>query len=119
MSKTYKGILKDLQEFEKSPLNIGYDFRLDLADIILRRLGKLKWSQAKLASVIGIHPPMLTKIMHSASNCTFETAGKILFALGVREAHIVQDAPHSVRSRGSNGSAKSTARGKQDQDGFG
>jgi plasmid maintenance system antidote protein VapI len=76
--------LKDLEAFESTPEARGYDLRLDLADIVLRHLGRRNVSQRQLARAIGVPPSYLTKIIHSAQNCTFEAAGKIFYALGIK-----------------------------------
>lgn len=81
---TIQDILNDLKEFENSPENAGYDLRLDLADIIVRHLDGQKWTQARLAKAAGMKDAYLTRVIHSAQNCTFDVAGRILHALGVQ-----------------------------------
>ena len=72
-----------IKEFENTPEGYAYSLRLDLTEIVLRRLGN-NMTQARLADKAGIKPQMVTRIVHAASNCTFETAAKVLFALGVK-----------------------------------
>ena len=81
---TIRGLLKELESFNTTPESAGYDLRLDLSTIIHMHLARKGWTQSKLAAACGMKAPLLTRIMHGASNCTFETAGRILFALGVQ-----------------------------------
>ena len=92
---TTQSLLKDLEDFDKSPESRGYDLRLDLADIILRHLDHNGWTQKKLAEAAGMKPPLLTRVIHGASNCTLDTAGRILFALGIQGKLIEADAVNS------------------------
>ena len=78
-----RDLLSDLAEFESTPESRGYDLRLDLAEIILRHLDGRRWTQGKLARAAGMKSSFLTRITHAAQNCTFEVAGRLLFALGV------------------------------------
>lgn len=80
----FQGILDDLREFEASPESRGFDLRLDLADIILRHLDGKRWTQKRLAEAAGMKPSFLTRVIHASNNCTFDVAGRILFALGVQ-----------------------------------
>ena len=84
MKKIFRDLLKDLEEFDRTPEGWSCDLRLDLADIIIRHLAEKSWTQAKLAEAAGMKQPALTRILHSDANCTFETAGRVLFALGVK-----------------------------------
>ena len=75
---------KVLEDFKKSPQSVGHDLRLDLADIIYRYLAQNGWTQNRLAEAAGMKPQRITKILHGDTNCTFDTAGRLLFALGTR-----------------------------------
>ena len=77
-------VLKDIEHLEKTPEGHAYDLRLDLSEIVLRHLDGKHWTQNQLAKAAGMRPQVLTRIIHAASNCTFETAGRILFALGIK-----------------------------------
>jgi plasmid maintenance system antidote protein VapI len=77
-------LLKDLEAFESTPESRGYDLRLDLAQIVLRHLKEKGWTQKALADAAGMKAPFLTRIIHAAQNCTFDVAGRLLFALGIR-----------------------------------
>ncbi len=72
-----------LDQYENTPDSYGIGLRLDLSEIVLRHL-KNNMTQASLARESGLSPQMVTRIVHAATNCTFETAGKVLFALGIK-----------------------------------
>lgn len=73
-----------LQEFKGSPESVGIDLRMDLASIILRKLREMKWTQKQLASESGLKASYISRLIHAEANCTFESAGRILHALGLR-----------------------------------
>ena len=77
-------LLNDLEAFNNTPQGRGYDLRLDLSSIIVRQLDAKGWTQKELADRAGVKEPFITRLIHAGTNCTFETAGRILFALGVR-----------------------------------
>src|ERR1700693_4419125 len=77
-------LLAGLEEFERSPASRGLDLRLDLAQIVLHRLSELGWTQRQLGEAAGTPEQVVTRIVHSSANCTFDTAGRILFALGTK-----------------------------------
>jgi hypothetical protein len=88
-----RDLLGDLERFDQAPESRGHDLRLDLSEIILRHLSKKGWTQKRLAQEAGMKETMLTRIIHAASNCTFDTAGRILFALGIKaKLHEVREA---------------------------
>ena len=74
---------KQIRQYDNTPDGYSDSLRLDLSEIVLRHL-EGGMTQVKLANKAGIKPQMITRIVHAVSNCTFETAGKILFALGVK-----------------------------------
>ena len=73
-----------LSELEKTPESVGLGLRLDLSQIIHQHLADKKISQKKFATMCGMKPPLLARVMYSNANCTFDTAGRILYAMGVR-----------------------------------
>jgi ribosome-binding protein aMBF1 (putative translation factor) len=81
---TTRDLLNDLDEFDNTPEGRGYDLRLDLSSIIVRQLAAKGWTQKKLADEVGVKESFITRLIHSSANCTFDTAGRVLFALGVR-----------------------------------
>lgn len=60
------------------------DLRLDLSDMIFRFLTETGWTQQKLADACGMKAPALTRIMHGRTNCTFDTATRIILAMGLK-----------------------------------
>jgi transcriptional regulator with XRE-family HTH domain len=78
----FRDLLNDLEKHDESPT--GLDLRLDLAEVILSHLDGKKWTQARLADAAGMKASYLTRITHSAQNCTFEVADRIASALGVK-----------------------------------
>ena len=63
---------------------MGVELRLHLSEIVLRHLRRHDWSQRELAEKTGLKESFISRVVHSNANCTFETAGRLLFALGVR-----------------------------------
>src|SRR5579862_5872761 len=76
--------LSVLREFDSEPESVGYDLRLDLSTIVSQHLAEKGWTQTRLAKAAGMKPSFLTRIIHGTNNCTFEVAGRIIFALGIR-----------------------------------
>ena len=83
--------LKDIEAFQKTPEGAGFGLRNDLAEIIVRQLGERGMTQTDLAQAAGMKPQQLSRVIHSSANCTLDTAGRILHALGIsatlRESH--------------------------------
>jgi len=77
-------VLKNLDEFEKTPESDGYDLRLDLAEIILRNLDRNGCTQSQFAEKAKMKAPQLTRLIHAATNWTADTAGRITHALGIK-----------------------------------
>lgn len=83
MSRVMLNITKALEEADTSPQSVGFDFRLDLADIVLAQLKAKGWTQKRLAKESGFKESFISRIIHAESNCTFDVAGRILSALGL------------------------------------
>ena len=82
--------LNALEDYKQNdPESQGVHLRLNLAEIVIRQLNANGWTQAELAERIGKKEPFISRIIHSDTNCTFDTAGRILFALGV-QAELVE-----------------------------
>lgn len=77
-------ILHDLAQFEATPAGIGHELRLDLADAIVNTCKTNGWTHRQLAERAGMKPAQLSRIVHGSTNCTFDVAARILFALGLR-----------------------------------
>jgi len=83
MNPDIKSILHTLKKYKETPESRGLELRLNLADIILRHLRLKGWNQRDLAAETRMKEPFVSRVLHSSANCTFETAGRLLFALGV------------------------------------
>ena len=86
--------LRDFEEFEDTADGWAMDLRLSLADIIVKHLRQLGWSQKALAERVGTTEARISALVHGESNCTFDTAARILHALGVK-ADLVE--PYRIR----------------------
>ena len=91
-------LLNDADKFSATAEGIGFDLRLDLASIIVKHLHARNMSQIDLAKAAGLNPVYLTRVIHSSTNCTFSTAGKILHALGTR-ASLTETSPIAATNR--------------------
>ena len=78
-----RDILTALDEYHHTPESRGMKLRLNLAEIILRHLKENNWTQKELAKRTSFKDAFISRLLHSDANCTFETAGRILFALGI------------------------------------
>ena len=79
-------ILRALAEYKQKPESYGMKLRLNLAELVIQRLKSNGWSQRDLAQEAGLKEAYISRILHSDANCTFESAGKILFALEIKAA---------------------------------
>ena len=65
--------------------SVAMELRVQFACLVTDRLRSKGWTQAKLAEVAeNVPESSISEIVHADANCTFETIGKVLFALGVR-----------------------------------
>ncbi len=95
MSRNVSEMLQALDRYERTGKGHGLRLRLNLAEIILRQLRVNGWTQRDMARRTGFKEPFISRILHSNANCTFDTAGKLLSALGV-DARIIDET--SVRN---------------------
>ena len=84
MNDRIRSILQTVDEFEKTEASVGLELRLSLAELILRHLSSKNWTQRQLAEKTRLKESYISRVLHSNSNCTLDTAGKLLFALDVR-----------------------------------
>ena len=84
MSREVEDILRALDEYNSEEASIGLEMRLSLAEIVLGQLRCRGWSQRDLAERTGLQESYISRVLHSNANCTFGTAGKLLFTLGIR-----------------------------------
>jgi len=84
MSHAVHDILRALAEYEDTAASVGLELRVSLTETILRHLRRKDWSQRELAARTNLKEPYISRILHSNANCTLDTAGKFLHALGIR-----------------------------------
>ena len=84
MNAKIRSILAALETYKQTPESVGLELRLSLSQTILRHLKANRWTQATLAKKTGMKEPFISRVLHSNANCTLDTAGKLLFALGIR-----------------------------------
>lgn len=77
---------KLFDEFSSSPDGVGFDLRLQLADLILEELRRKGWTQADLAEASGMKEAYISRVINADANCTFASVGKLVCALGCRVA---------------------------------
>lgn len=106
-------ILKALDEYHQTPESRGMKLRLNLAEIILRHIKENNWTQKELARKTSFKDSFISRLLHSDANCTFETVGRILFALGVEAKLEEVRAMHSSMEMDSSGHTQTFSR--QDQ----
>lgn len=95
VSTRIDSILQSLDDFEKTPESVGFDLRLSLSDLILKHLHLNGWTQKQLADESGMKEPSISRILNSDTNCTLDTAGRLLHALGVW-AHLEEGMAHEA-----------------------
>lgn len=84
MSKSLQELNQIFAEFDESPAGYGAELRLDLAEIIWRGLARNKWTQRKLAQQSGLADAVISNLVHGNKNCTLDTVGVVLHALGAK-----------------------------------
>lgn len=78
-----------LSGFREDPQSVGFHWRLNLSALLCELLEDKKgWTQKRLATEAGMQEPVVSRIMNADTNCQFDTAGRLLFALGIREGDI-------------------------------
>ena len=97
MNRDVNDLLQELADYEKNdPEHVGFDLRLQFSEIVVDALRRNGWTQRDLADRIGRKASFISRIVHSDSNCTFDTAGRILFALDVQPQ--LREQPAEVRA---------------------
>jgi len=77
--------LRELREgYRKTPDGYIHELRLSFAEVVLDRLRELGWSQKGLSRKLGVTEPLVSRLLNGDHNWTSESAGRFLFALGVR-----------------------------------
>lgn len=86
-----EALLSDLESFEDSAEGWAYELRLDFADLLISGLRERRWSQTELAEKIDRKQPFVNRLIHADANCTLDTIGRLLHALGLK-ARLVREA---------------------------
>jgi len=81
--KVIQDLRNTIKDFESTPESRGLALRTSLAVLVLHRLKEKGWSQKQLAESAGMKESFISRIIYANSNCTFDVAGRILFALDV------------------------------------
>lgn len=74
--------------FREDPQSVGFQWRLNLSTLLCELLDDKGWTQKQLAEEADTLEPVVSRIMNADSNCQFDTAGRLLFALGIREGDV-------------------------------
>lgn len=77
-------LTQHLEAYEQAPESAGLHLRIDLAELIVRGLERKGWTQRQLAQAAGMKESRITRLIHSDANATFDVAGRVLRALGIR-----------------------------------
>ncbi len=72
-----------LSKYNETPDSVGYLLRLNLAEMVMTGLWRKHWTQKQLADAAGMKESFIARIIHADSNCTFDVAGRLLFALNI------------------------------------
>ena len=107
MSQDIQEILRALREYEDTPESWGLELRLNLAEMIISALRRRGWRQGDLARKASMKESFISRVLHSNANCTLDTVGKLIHALGVN-AHITEVGAVDVpwRSHGTAGEVR-------------
>lgn len=77
-----------LHEHKEYPGSVGFRWRMSLSTIICQLLDEHEMTQAELARRAGMKDSFVSRIIHGDSNWTCDVAGRLLFALGIREGEV-------------------------------
>ncbi len=81
-------VVRALDGFNDNPQSVGMRFRLDLSKLICDALDAKGWTQRDLAREAGMKESFVSRVVNADSNCTFDVAGRLLFALGARAGEV-------------------------------
>ena len=99
MSEVRERLRERLERFKASPAGYGAKLRLDFAEIIWRNLERKPWSQRQLARKVRLADSVISNLIHGNKNCTLDTVGKVIHALGT-EATLQESGPLAGSSSG-------------------
>lgn len=91
MSKALEHLQKLDKEFEASAEGHAHRLRLDLAEILWRRLNELDWTQKRFAEEMRCSPQFANELVHANTNWRTETFGRVVVALGLDLELVVRE----------------------------
>lgn len=65
--------------------------REDVSRILCKALNRLDWTQKKLADKAGYSQQYVSRVLACKVNCSFETIGRLCFAVGVRPTLVLYE----------------------------
>lgn len=78
-------LLEEFSKIEQSPTSGGFDLRMDLMEILHRHAPSTKRSACEeIAKVAGVDVNVVMNAMCADQDLTFDTAGRIIHALGLK-----------------------------------
>ena len=99
-----QSLLDSLADYKGTAPGISLKLRLSLAEILQSNLKSRGWTQRKLADKTNKKEAYISRVMHSEANCTLDTIGELLFALGIR-ARLQQETLIAVSGEQTTGGA--------------
>ena len=72
------------KEAAGSHQSVAMELRIHFANILTTLRKQQGWTQSELARRSGLAESQISELAHADENCTLETVGKVLSALGVR-----------------------------------
>ena len=84
MSEAAEQIRSAIENFEKTEESRVLEIQLSLTRLVIKGLKEKGWTHSLLARELGFSNRIIERLLHGDENWTVETAGKILFALGIK-----------------------------------
>ncbi len=83
MSENAKHLQSLVRDFDKTEEHCVLKIKLSLTRLVIKGLEEKGGTQSRLASELGYSMPLLHRLLHGDENWTVETAGRLLFAIGI------------------------------------
>lgn len=78
-------MLKEAKKFENSPAGVALKLRLGFSQLVSQRIHELGWTPHAVAKMSGLKESRIVAVLHANADFTTEDAGRLLFALGIKE----------------------------------
>lgn len=85
MTELIARMRKEAKKFENSAPGVALKFRLGFSRIVIQRIEELCWTPHAVAKMSGLEESYIDEILHANADFTTEEAGRLLFALGIKE----------------------------------